>query len=82
MLVYFLIIAISLSIFLSRFLSNFLRNDLLKFIEILINIEDNSNKIIFFLKNYLLKLKLNLVINNLEFLLLKNLEIKLIKKIK
>lgn len=82
MLIYFLIIVLCLSIFFSNFLKKFLKNDILKFLEVILNIEDNSNKIIFFLKNYLLKLKLNLIINNIEYLLLKNIEIKLIKKIK
>jgi len=82
MLIYFLVIVFCLSIFLSNFLSNFLKNDISKFLEIVVSIEENSNKIIFLLKNYLLKLKFNSVLNNIEFLLLKNLEIKLVKKIK
>lgn len=82
MLIYFLVIVFCLSIFLSNFLSNFLKNDISKFLEIVVSIEENSNKIIFLLKNYLFKLKFNSVLNNIEFLLLKNLEIKLVKKIK
>jgi len=82
MLIYFLIISISLIIFLKSFLNTVLLNDLKKFLLLITESELESNKNFEFLREYLLKLKINNVQNQLELLLLKNLELKLVKKIK
>jgi hypothetical protein len=82
MLIYFLIITSILFFFCNNFITTVIKEDLNKFLQIIYLIEENSNKIIFSLKNYLLKLQLNIVMSNLEFLLLKNLEVKLLRKIK
>jgi hypothetical protein len=82
MLIYFLIIILGLFISLNFFLKSIISKDLIKFITLVCEIEDESNTIITLLKNFLIKLKVNSLCNQLEFLLLKNLEVKLIKKIK
>lgn len=82
MLIYFLIITVVLFFLIKNLINSLIRDDLTKFLQIILNIEENTNKIINILKKYLIKLQLNLVINNLELLLLKNLEVKLFKKIK
>jgi len=82
MLIYFLIIAISLFFFLKSFFKTLLQKDMRTFISIVCEIEEQGNNAIMLLKNFLVKLQVNTLTNQLEFLLLKNLEVKLIKKIK
>lgn len=82
MLIYFLTVIFVLSIFITKFIKNYIQVDIYKFLEIVVNVEENSNKTLTLLKIYLNKLKLNLIFNNIELLLVKNLETKLVKKIK
>ena len=82
MLVYFLIIASGIFLFLKFFLNNLLQTDLKKILFLITEIEAEGDRALSFLKEYLLKLKDNLVHTQLELLLLRSLEIQLIRKIK
>jgi hypothetical protein len=82
MLIYFLLISLGLFFFIKTLLRQLLENDLKKFLSLLLEIEIGGEKNLESLKTFLLKLRLNTTINHLELLLLKNIELKLIKKIK
>ena len=80
MLIYFIFISIAIFFFARSFLFNFLNDDLQKFLTILLQIEWEGEKTLLFFKQFLIKLKNFLISTQLEFLLVKNFELKLLKK--
>ena len=81
MLIYFLLISLSLFFFLKNFLNQLFQQDLKNFLSLVLEIEIEGEKNLNFYKFYINKLRLNSIFNQLELILIKNLEIKLIKKL-
>jgi len=82
MLIYFLLVILVIFFFSKKILKNLLDQDLHKLLVIAVNIEIEGEKILEVIKNSYKKLKINLAQTCLEFLILKNLELKLLNKIK
>lgn len=82
MLVYFLIIVTGIILVLKFYLNNLFQTDLKKILFLVMEIESEGDRALIFLKEFLLKLKDNLVHTQLELLLLRSLEVQLIRKIK
>lgn len=82
MLIYFLLVSLFLFFFSRKFIKNLLEQDLKKLLSIAVNMEIEGEKTLDFLKTSFEKLKNNLAHTYIEFLILKNLELKLINKIK
>lgn len=82
MLVYFLIIVTGIILVLKFYLNNLFQTDLKKILFLVMEIESEGDRALIFLKEFLLKLKDNLVHTQLELLLLWSLEVQLIRKIK
>ncbi len=81
MLIYFLLISLGLFVFLKNFLNKLLQQDLKNFLSLTLELELEGEKNLNFYKFYLNKLRTNSIFNQLELILVKNLEIKLIKKL-
>lgn len=82
MLVYFLVISSLIFFFTRAILIDLINKDIKKFIQFIIEIEEESNNSIKILISYLFKLKNNFTLNTVEHLLIKNLELRSAKRIK
>lgn len=78
MLIYFVIIAGCIILILRNFINNLLQIDFNKILFLIVQIEAEGDRALSFLKEYLVKLQENLICTQLEFLLLKSLEVQLI----
>jgi len=82
MLIYFLIISFFLFNFAKVILNDLINKDIKKFISFIVEIEEESNNLSKTLISFLVKLKINVTTSVLENLLIKNLEVKAVKRIK
>lgn len=82
MLIYFLIISFFLFNFAKIILNDLINKDIKKFISFIVEIEEESNNLSKTLISFLVKLKINVTTSVLENLLIKNLEVKAVKRIK
>jgi hypothetical protein len=82
MLMYFLLIAFSLTLVLKSLLKGALETDLTKFLVVVLEIEMGARRNLILLSSYAEKLRIDTIANHLTLVLLRNLELKIIKKFK
>jgi hypothetical protein len=82
MLIYFLLIAFSLTLVLKSLLRGALETDLTKFLIVVLEIEMGARRNLILLNSYVEKLRIDTIANHLTLVLLRNLELKIIKKFK